>query len=143
MLSNTINNIIIIWLSFTLKFKSNDITEEDLISFARSGGSGTIILIALISIAQSPGSDNVRFSSRIFILIFSLILIIPMIAYKYIISNNIGRKPVQPSKTEEALVETELSSNVNPLRTDSNFKTIYKNDEKDYDVPKSNTSLNP
>jgi hypothetical protein len=63
-----------------------------------------------------------------------------MIAYKYIISNNIGRKPVQPSKTEEALVETELSSNVNPLRTDSNFKTIYKNDEKDYDVPKSNSS---
>ena len=63
-----------------------------------------------------------------------------MIAYKYIISNDIGRKAVRPSKTEEALVETELSSNVNPLRTDSNFKTIYKNEEKDYDVPKSNNS---
>jgi hypothetical protein len=79
--------------------------ENDFISAARSGGSGTILLVALISIAQDPGSDDIRFSPRIFFVIVGLILILPIIAYRFIIKHNLGLK-----QKIEALPEAEMTS---------------------------------
>ena len=82
--------------------------ENDFISAARSGGSGTILLIALLSIAQDPGSDDIRFSPRIFFVIVGLILILPIIAYRFIIKHNLGLK--QKIDKIDALPQAEMTS---------------------------------
>jgi hypothetical protein len=97
--------------------------EKDCISVARSGGSGAILLVALLSIAQNTGpADGMRFSPRIFFMIFALILIAPMIAYKVIIDNGIGLKPTETeiNRNKEYATSVELAQIVdNPLIKDS------------------------
>ena len=101
--------------------------ENNFISAARSGGSGTILLTALVSSAQDPGGDTPRFSPRIFFLIFGLILILPLIAYRVIIMTGLGLKPkvkAISSKSPQLAIVTidEEQSNggsaVNPLQND-------------------------
>jgi hypothetical protein len=91
--------------------------ERDCISFARAGGSGTILLIALLSIAQDPGSDNIRFSPRVFFAIFAIILITPMVAYKVIIDGGVGLKAVE--KFEEQSKDDSLELVQNPITNES------------------------
>ncbi len=117
--------------------------ENDFISAARSGGSGTILLTALVSTAQDPGGDNPRFSPRIFFLIFGLILILPLIAYRFIIKSGLGLKPkikaISSKSPQLALVtiDEECSnggSAINPLQVDS------PDDIGSRDVKNSNTA---
>lgn len=65
------------------------------ISAARSGGSFYIVLCALIALPQDPGSENVRFSPRIYFIVFGCLLVPPLIAYWYITSRNIGKRTLE------------------------------------------------
>lgn len=65
--------------------------ENLYISCARGGASLCYVVSSLLSIAQSPGDDP-RFGPKIFLLIFSVILFFPMLAYREILSSGIGLK---------------------------------------------------
>ena len=101
--------------------------ENDFISAARSGGSGTILLIAFIAMGQDPGSDNPTFPPRIFFLIFGILLIMPLIAYRFIILKGLGLKPkvktISSKSPQLALVtideEQTNGSAINPLQKES------------------------
>lgn len=103
--------------------------EKDCISLARSGGSGTILLVALLSIAQNIGpAEGMRFSPRIFFMIFALILIAPIIAYKLIIDNDIGLKTpeMEIDRNKEYDASVELAQIVdNPLNKVSAADNAY------------------
>ena len=84
-----------------------------MISASRSGGTGTILVIALVGIAQNPGSENIRFSPRVFFTIFALILLLPLPAYKIIIDNGLGLKaaPVmEPSTTSNSSLDGSMNA---------------------------------
>eukprot|EP00602_Paraphysomonas_sp_CaronLab_P002454 CAMPEP_0185036936 /NCGR_PEP_ID=MMETSP1103-20130426/30680_1 /TAXON_ID=36769 /ORGANISM="Paraphysomonas bandaiensis, Strain Caron Lab Isolate" /LENGTH=320 /DNA_ID=CAMNT_0027574705 /DNA_START=454 /DNA_END=1416 /DNA_ORIENTATION=- len=106
--------------------------ENIYITAARSGGSGGFLLCALLGIIQSPGS-NTRFSPMVFLLIFSALLVLPLLAYRTIVHENIGLR-VPPSvviSKEVELHESEKRSgpvdsdtqnskgSANPLHTSS------------------------
>lgn len=96
--------------------------ESIYISAARSGGSGTIFLCALLSIAQNPGSSNIRFSPRYYLLIFACILVFPLLAYYRVIKYGIGLKTKasqnKPSDNPNS-ASTELIA-MNPLNSGKN-----------------------
>ena len=66
--------------------------QNDFISAARSGGSGIILLTSIIALAQNPGADNPNFSVRVYYLIFTFIMIPPVIAYRYVIKEGLGMR---------------------------------------------------
>jgi uncharacterized protein YqgC (DUF456 family) len=59
------------------------------ISCARGGGSTAILLSAILGLIQSPG-QNPRFSPTFFILIFSVMFVFPIFAYRIIVREEIG-----------------------------------------------------
>jgi hypothetical protein len=69
---------------FLTKFKN------DFISASRSGGSICILFSALLALIQSPGSKNIRFSTKIYMIVFGLILACPIFAYMNIVLRGIG-----------------------------------------------------
>jgi hypothetical protein len=71
--------------------------ENNFISAARSGGSFYIMLCAFIALAQNPGSSHLRFSPSVYFVIFGAILILPVFAYRYIVSNNVGGRKINIS----------------------------------------------
>lgn len=64
--------------------------RNNYISAARSGGSGYILLCAIIAAIQDPGSSNMRFSVSTYMIIFGALLTLPLFAYKYIVDLKIG-----------------------------------------------------
>eukprot|EP01038_Epipyxis_sp_PR26KG_P005541 gene5541-7660_t len=69
--------------------------HNDFISAARSGGSAYILLTALIALAQNPGSIDESFSTRVYLIIFGFLLLLPLLAYYAITKNNLGIRPPQ------------------------------------------------
>lgn len=67
--------------------------ENSYISAARSGGSGLILFTALLALAQNPGASHPRFSTAAYLCIFGALLILPLVAYHYIIKYHIGLRP--------------------------------------------------
>jgi hypothetical protein len=65
--------------------------ENLYISCARGGASLCFVISSLLSIAQSPGNDP-RYSPKIFLLVFSVILFFPLPAYREIMTWGIGLK---------------------------------------------------
>jgi hypothetical protein len=65
------------------------IYESNMITAARSGGSALILLAALIAIGQGPGTVN-RFSVSVYLTIFGVLLIFPILSYLYIQKTGIG-----------------------------------------------------
>jgi len=116
--------------------------ESNFISAARSGGSGTILLCALISIVQNPGDpENIRFSPTIYIIIFGVILILPIIAYNVIVRKKLGLKVNEDSsagpKGEREIDSIEMSSvsehsksQLNPLTAEINCESNANSPEK-------------
>ena len=81
---------------FMTAYKNNFITA------ARAGGSAYILLCALISVAQNPGSTDMRFSVATYMIIFGCLLSLPILAYKYIMDKNLGlRKNPASGDTEK------------------------------------------
>jgi hypothetical protein len=64
------------------------------ISAGRGGGSGLILTCAVIAFIQAPGSNQERFSTSIYLIIFGSILTLPIFAYRYIIANQIGLRAI-------------------------------------------------
>lgn len=71
--------------------------ENDYISAANCGGSVGIVLTALVGLAQNPGSEHERFSTEVFFIIFFCLLASSIIAFYYIVFNNIGLRDPQIS----------------------------------------------
>ncbi len=84
--------------------------KNDNISAARSGGSAYILICALLSVVQSPGSSNQRFSVSVYMTIFGILLIAPVFAYRYITKNQIGLRSDNPHTSVDS-----LSCSSNPL----------------------------
>jgi hypothetical protein len=82
--------------------------ENIYITAARSGGSGSFLLCALLGIIQSPGS-NTRFSPQVFLLIFAAFFLLPVLAYRTIIREKIGLRAPQPDSDTAKLRDMELS----------------------------------
>jgi hypothetical protein len=102
-----------------------------MISAARSGGSGSLLLVAILAMIQNPGSEHIRFSSRIYLLIFAIILIPSLLSYLYIITHDIGLKPPESNaNTDENNNSIELSESVNPIQKEKNLESD-SNDDKD------------
>ena len=116
--------------------------KNNFITAARSGGSAYILLCAVISVAQDPGSDDMRFSVSTYMIIFGCLLSLPIFAYKYIIDNNCGLRESNsssektfttveimesssPSSSGKSIeisslkVKTDYSEDVNPLHEDT------------------------
>lgn len=77
--------------------------HNDCISAGRVGGSGFILLTALLALVQNPGSDNRRFASSIYFVIFGVILLFPIAAYYYIVGNDIGIRPPQKNDNDVSI----------------------------------------
>lgn len=108
--------------------------EIDLISAARSGGSAMILLSALIAISQGPGTTD-RFSVSVFLTIFGVILILPIISYVIITKTGIGLKATDITKYESEFGAT------NPLTNDMNTnKDLLK--YQDYNNSEATSSNN-
>ena len=90
---------------FMTSFKNN------YISAARSGGSGYILLCALVALAQDPGSDNMRFSVTVFMSIFGILLCLPILGYIYITRYKIGLR-----EQVKKIYELELSHVSDPIK---------------------------
>lgn len=82
--------------------------ENIYITAARSGGSGSFLLCALLGIIQSPGS-NTRFSPQVFLLIFAALFLLPIIAYRVIIREKIGLRAPSSDSDIAKLRDVELS----------------------------------
>ena len=101
-----------------------------MISAFRSGGSGSLLLVAILAMIQDPGSDNIRFSSRIYILIFAIILTLSPWSYIYINTHGIGLKPTELNvNKDENNNSTELSESVNPIQKENNLESDSKDDK--------------
>jgi hypothetical protein len=79
--------------------------KNDYITAARFGGSGTILLCALVAAVQSPGHDAL-FSPRVFIFIFAIFLSLSPVAYLYIQQGRLGLRTSEDKESEEATRET-------------------------------------
>jgi hypothetical protein len=93
--------------------------ENDMISAARTGGSAMILLTALLSAAQAPGSDN-RFSVSVYMAIFGILLVFPILAYYYIVRKNIRLRPqakpeIEMSMHDSTMVKDALAGIDNPM----------------------------
>ena len=69
--------------------------ENMYISAARAGGSAFIFGCALLSLAQDPGANKQRFSVTAYLCIFGVIMSCTLLAYYYIVTNNIGKRSKQ------------------------------------------------
>lgn len=87
---------------FMTAYKNNFITA------ARAGGSAYILLCALISVAQNPGSTNMRFSVATYMIIFGCLLSPPILAYKYITDNHLGLRDNSHTSPDAGEGELEL-----------------------------------
>lgn len=66
--------------------------KTDFISGARAGGSGCMVLTALIAIAQDPGTTQQQFSVAVYFTIFGILLSLSVLAYFYIVYTGLGLK---------------------------------------------------
>ena len=66
--------------------------ENNYISAARFGGSGGILLAATIASIQQPGSSRINFNTSIYLIVFGVLFILPILAYYHITGNGIGEK---------------------------------------------------
>eukprot|EP01031_Cornospumella_fuschlensis_P027691 gene27691-33443_t len=71
--------------------------DNSYISAGRSGGSAFILLTAVVSSAQSPGASHPRFTVAAYFCIFGVILLLPIMAYKYITVKQIGLRTAAPA----------------------------------------------
>jgi len=74
--------------------------QNNYISAIRSGGSGFVLLCALIATSQDPGTSEQRFSSRIYLCIIGALLSTALPAYYFITRQQLGRRGTQPSDHE-------------------------------------------
>ena len=89
--------------------------ENIYITAARSGGSGSFLLCALLGIIQSPGS-NTRFSPTVFLLIFAGLFLLPIVSYRIIITEKIGlRAPLSPTPILPKDVELSTTRTMNSM----------------------------
>lgn len=72
--------------------------DNSYISAARSGGSGLILVTALLSALQSPGASNPRFSVSAYFCIFGVVLMLPLLAYRHITASKIGLRTASDSE---------------------------------------------
>jgi hypothetical protein len=75
--------------------------KNDFITAARFGGSGSILLIAIVSLGQQPGHEPPNFTPRVFILVFAFLMILSPLAYWYITRENIGRRTSEDKDADE------------------------------------------
>lgn len=97
---------------FMTAYKNNFITA------ARAGGSAYILLCALISVAQNPGSTNMRFSVSTYMIIFGCLLSPPILAYKYITDNKLGLRDHSQEVGEEEQDKEKSESRITTLSSD-------------------------
>jgi len=82
---------------FLMKYKG------DLISASRSGGSGLIMLCALVAAVQQPGSSSELFNTSSYLSIFGCFLALPIISYVYI-----SRYPEQLLREQQEVKKEEV-----------------------------------
>jgi hypothetical protein len=101
--------------------------KTDFISAARAGGSGCMVLTALVSIAQDPGTSTQHFSVAVYFVIFGVILTLSLVAYFFITHNKLGLKDahVTPLEISSSAVKQTRSS-------DLSIDNIYAKDKKDF-----------
>ena len=80
--------------------------KNEYITAARAGGSGMILICALVSLAQSPGSHPPRFPTRIFILLFAGILAIAPYSFYRIRKNELGMRNSEDNDSDESIRQT-------------------------------------
>lgn len=76
--------------------------KNDFITAARFGGSGSILLVALVSLVQQPGHEPPLFTPRVFILVFAFVLILSPLAYWRIKRDGIGIRTEEDHEAEES-----------------------------------------
>jgi hypothetical protein len=91
--------------------------KNDFITAARFGGSGSILLVALVSLGQQPGHEPPNFTPRVFILVFAFLLLLSPIAYYRIRRDNVGaRGPDDDTDTDDIIGSKEMAlANLNDL----------------------------
>lgn len=100
--------------------------KNDCISASRAGGSFGMLLTALIAMGQNPGSSNERFSMRIYMIIFGIILSLSLPAYMVICAYKRGLRDPQPTSTDEEAVSpssASISANSSAGWVDSSMTT--------------------
>lgn len=81
--------------------------DNNMISAARTGGSGLQLIAVLVALIQNPGSTHERFSPSVYLACFGVIFIFPLLAYRHIMSTNIG---LRDAKVAVNLGDVELKS---------------------------------
>jgi hypothetical protein len=80
--------------------------KNEYITAARAGGSGMILICALVSLVQSPGKHPPRFSPTVFILLFAGILAIAPYSFYRIRRNEIGMRNSEDNDGDESIRQT-------------------------------------
>jgi hypothetical protein len=103
--------------------------KTDFISGARAGGSGCMILTALVAIAQDPGTSSQHFSVAVYFTIFGIILSLSLAAYFYIVHMKLGLKDpnVTPLNSSSATAGKAATSN---RGSDMSIDSIYTSSNK-------------
>ena len=102
---------------FLMQFENNFITAS------RSGGSGAILLTAVVAIIQSPGR-NERFDSGVYLTVFGCLLSLPIFAYRYIVKYKLGVReeravpsPIESDEDNKYYITSIEKTQENPINT--------------------------
>jgi multisubunit Na+/H+ antiporter MnhG subunit len=114
--------------------------ENVYISAARSGGSVLILICAIIAFIQNPGSNNERFSTSVYLTIFGIILLPPILAYRYITSSHIGERVpdnkdnLQLGDLDKLVNESGENPMFHPSESSKSGSTIHEADDSNKKV---------
>ena len=80
--------------------------DDDAVTYARAGCDTLAILISLVSVLQNTGSTtNVRFGPTAFYLGFGFYMLLPLLAYFYVVHTKLGLRVVVDQKSNSFDIE--------------------------------------